>query len=440
MKFFTRLLIIVLILAGLAYGYIWYKNKQMIDDIFSMVKMQAPASYDNTYVSFDGKSVTTGIEITIPGTSQKATIEELRFGTDSLLQSFKLVRSIESGRILESSQSMNMSAEVKQLQFPLTTAMDTDSGYASQPDLMTQIQLAGCNHKDSIEVGDLMDMGYQQVTLDFSTALTTDEHINQANLNLYVNAGAYGSLNVDFLLDQFDPNAPIPNPKLKSIKAEMLNSEFSKRLTKYCAEQEGLELAQYYPRHMDYLRHVLYNNNLHFSEDFYNTYNDYIQKPRSVRIESFPSDAINSMELMSMSPQRMVSSLNMQVFLNDHRIQPLFGNPPLPSELPELDEVVELEDDNLTRVQGLTLQPTSLDKLGSYIGYEARFDYRGKSFKGKVSSVSGSTVRVNTIISSGNYLEMPFRINEIKNLKVRREVTPVAVKREEVEQEEQPPE
>lgn len=432
MKFFTRLLIIVLILAGLAYGYIWYKNKQMIDDIFAMVKMQAPASYDTTYVSFDGKSVTTGIEITIPGTAQKATIDEVRFGTDSLLQSFKLVRSIESGQYLESTQ--NMSAEIKQLQFPLTTAMDTDSDYDSQPDLMTQIQLAGCHNKSSIDVGDLMDMGYQQVTLDFSMALTFDKHINQANLNLYMNAGAYGSLNVDFLLDQFDSNAPIPNPKLKSIKAEMLNSEFSKRLTQYCAKQEGLELAQYYPRHMDYLRHVLYNNNLHFSEDFYSTYNDYIQKPRSVRIESFPSDSINTMELMMMSPQSMVSTLNMQIFLNDKRIQPLFGNPPLPSELPELDEIVELEDDNLTRVQGLTLQPTSPGSLGSYIGYEARFDYRGKSFKGKVRSVSGSTVRVNTYISSGNYLEMPFRINEIKNLKVRREVKPEPVKRDELQE------
>ena len=92
MKFFTRLLIIVLILAGLAYGYIWYKNKQMIDDLFSFVKMQTPASYDTTYVSLDGKSVTKDIEITIPGTAQKATIKELRFGTGSLLESFKNFR------------------------------------------------------------------------------------------------------------------------------------------------------------------------------------------------------------------------------------------------------------------------------------------------------------------------------------------------------------
>ena len=78
----------------MAYGYIWYKNKQMIDDAFSMIKMQTSASYDSTYVSLDGKSVTTGIEITMPGTAQKITVKEFRFGTGSLLDSFKLVRGI----------------------------------------------------------------------------------------------------------------------------------------------------------------------------------------------------------------------------------------------------------------------------------------------------------------------------------------------------------
>lgn len=433
MKLFTRLLIILLILAGLAYGYIWYKNKQMIDNVFTFIKMQSPASYDSTYVSFDGKSVTTDIEVTVPGSAQKATIKELRFGTDSLLQSFKLVRSIESGQYFGGVQ--NMSAEIKQLQFPLTASMDSNSTYETEPDLLTQMSLAGCDNKDSLDVSDLNAMGYQQVTLDFSTSTNYDKHINQANWNMYVNAGEYGSFKVDFLLDQINPNALVQNPKLKSITIESATPELTERLFTYCAELEGLELEQYYQRHIDYLRHVLYDNNLHFSEDFYTAYNDYIRQPRSIKLESYPEDAINSMEMMNMSPQRMMSTLNMRVFFNDERVLQLFGNPPLPSELPELDQVVEVQDDNLTRVQGLTLQATSPANLGAYIGYEARFNYRGKSFVGTVNSVSGATARIKTFISSGNYLEMPFRIDEIKDLRVRREVEAKSVKRDELENE-----
>ena len=435
MKFFTRLLIIVLILAGLAYGYIWYKNKQMIDDLFSFVKMQTPASYDTTYVSLDGKSVTKDIEITIPGTAQKATIKELRFGTSSLLESFKMVRGIETGQYFGSAEEMAF--EVNQLQFPLTLAMDSSSSYETQSDLLTQIQLAGCDNKNDLQVADLMDMGYQQVTLDVNTSFKYDKHINQANMNVYLNAGEYGSLNLDVLLDQINPNALVQNPKLKSITVEMANAEFTQRLFEHCAKLEELEVAQYYPRHMDYLRHVLYDNNLHFSDEFYTSYKDYIRQPRSIRFESYPSDGINSMELMGMSPQRLVSALSMRIFFNDKRVSQLFGNPPLPSELPQLDTVVEVEDDNLTRVQGLTLQSTSPSSMGSYIGYEARFSYRGKQFKGKINSASGSTARVNTFISSGNYLEMPFRINEIKNLRIRREVEPEPVEREELEEEQE---
>ena len=95
-----------------------------------------------------------------------------------------------------------------------------------------------------------------------------------------------------------------------------------------------------------------------------------------------------------------------------------------------------VEDDNLTRVQGLTLQATDPASLGSYVGYEARFNYRGKDYVGTVNSVSSSTARIKTFISSGNYLEMPFRINEIQELRVRREVQSESVKREELENEE----
>jgi len=134
-----------------------------------------------------------------------------------------------------------------------------------------------------------------------------------------------------------------------------------------------------------------------------------------------------------MSPQRLVSALSMQLYFNDKRVNQLFGNPPLPSELPQLDTVIEVKDDNLTRIQGLTLQATSPSAMGSYIGYESRFRYRGKNYKGKIVSVSGSTVRVNTYISSGNYLEMPFKISEIQNLMIRREVQPEAVQKEETD-------
>jgi hypothetical protein len=433
-KFFTRLVIIILILAGMAYGYIWYKNKQMIDDAFSMIKMQTSASYDSTYVSLDGKSVTTGIEITMPGTAQKITVKEFRFGTGSLLDSFKLVRGIETGQYFGTADTV--SAELVQLQFPLTSSMDSSSDFKTEPDIFTQITLAGCDNKDNLEVSDLMDMGYKQVTLDFSTEFSYDKHINQANWNVYLNAGDLGSFNIDFLLDQINPNALVQNPKLKSITMESLNPVFTERLFEHCAKLEGLELEQYYSRHMDYLRHVLYNNNLHFSDEFYSSYQEYIRQPRSIRLDTYPSESINTMDMMGMSPQRLVHALSLRVFLNDKRVSQLFGNPPSRSELPPLDTVVEVEDDNLTLVQGLTLQPTDPSNLGSYIGYDARFSYRGKEYRGRINSVSGSTVRINTTISSGNYLEMPFRINEIKNLQVRREVQSEAVKRAELESKE----
>lgn len=119
MKIFIRLFIFLLIAAALAYGYIWYKNKQIIDEAFTSLRTFTSASYDSTFVSADGKSVTRGIKLTFPGTSTDATIEEIQVGTGNLIDSFKFIRSIESGMWAEDPNTLVF--KIKNFQFPLTS-------------------------------------------------------------------------------------------------------------------------------------------------------------------------------------------------------------------------------------------------------------------------------------------------------------------------------
>lgn len=417
MKLFIRLFIFLLIAAGLAYGYIWYKNKQAIDDIFSQLRMFTSASYDTTFVSIDGKSVTRGIKFTFPGTSTDATIDEFQIGTGSLIESFKLVRSIETRMLNDAPSSMVL--KVDNFQFPLSLDLESDPSFATEPDFFTKIQMAGCGNKHTVSISDMNEMGYNQISLDLNTSINYDHHINQAKFVAYANARDYGSLQIDFLMDNISQNSL--NSKVKNITMTIKNDGYANRLNEFCADLVGVSKEDYYQRHLDYVTHLLYNESIYLSDEFYTQYADYVANPRNIRISTYPDNSMDPFQLMSMSPQLMVSSLNMSITINDHEVRQLFGARPNPQDLPELDEPIKVVDDNIETVQGLTLQETDPSQLGKYINYQAYFDYRGKSYKGVIESVEGSVARINTQVSAGNYLQMPFRVSEIRNLQVRRE-------------------
>ncbi|ACV28049.1 hypothetical protein [Kangiella koreensis] len=417
MKLFIRLFIFLLIAAALAYGYIWYKNKQAIDDIFSQLRMFTSASYDTTFVSIDGKSVTRGIKFTFPGTSTDATIDEFQIGTESLIESFKLVRSIETRMLNDAPSSMVL--KVQNFQFPLTLDLESDSSFATEPDFFTKLQMAGCDNKRTISISDLNEMGYNQISLDLNTSINYDHHINQAKFVVYADARDYGSFQIDSLMDNISQNSY--NSKLKNITMTIKNDGYVNRLNEFCADLVGVSKEDYYQRHLDYFTHLLYNESIYLSDEFYMQYADYVANPRSIKISTYPDNSMDPFQLMSMSPQLMVSSLNMSITINDHEIRQLFGARPNPEDLPELDEPVQVIDDSIETIQGLTLQETDTSQLANYINYQAYFDYRGKSYKGVIESVEGSVARINTQVSAGNYLQMPFRVSEIRNLQVRRE-------------------
>ena len=419
MRIFIRLFIFLLIAAGLAYGYIWYKNKQAIDDVFAQLRMFTSASYESTFVSLDGKSVTRGIKFTFPGTSTEATIAEFQLGTGSLIDSFKLVRSLETRMLNDAPDTMVL--KIKDFQFPLSAELENDPNFSSEPDFFTQMQMAGCGNKRSISISDLNQMGYSQVSFDLDTSIRYDKHINQANFRVYANARDYGSFQLDFLMDNISQNSF--NSKLKNITMTMKNDGYINRLNEFCADLVDVTKENYYQRHVNYLTHFLYNQSIYLSDEFYQHYSQYVENPRSIVISTYPDNSMDPAQLWSMSPQLMVSSLNMTITINDHEIRQLFGARPNPEDLPELDEPVEEVDDSIQTVQGLTLQATDPSDLKKYIKYQAYFDYRGKSYKGTIESVEGSVARINTQVSAGNYLQMPFKISEIRNLQVRREYT-----------------
>ncbi len=416
MKFFIRFFIFLLILAAAAYGYAWHKNKQAVDDII----VKNGGSYKSSYVDINGDSVTTDINFQLPGSSQNITISEVRVGTGSLLSNFKVSKAFASNDLDSLPDHFNLVLDVKEARLPLDPAMDSAN---SGSDLFfNKATFAGCGDRLDLSVADLSDFGISSLLTDTRVQMSIDQTSSKAFADVYINLDKFNTTKLKFTLNNFNFNNPF-GMGIGGGSIEFSDNGIQRNIIALCAKENELSEKQFTERHISYLKHLLFQENIYLSPEFYQQYAKYHTNPRSLKLNFQPSDSLQPMSLMGVSARRLLSLLNAEILINDVSITPLFGNKPDPSELPQLDKVTP-EDDGITTIYGLRVQPTAISSIGRYIGYDAYFDYRGQKYKGQILSVSGSSATIRYEINTGNKVTKPFQLNEISNLRIRREYTP----------------
>ncbi len=413
MKFFIRLFIFLLIIGAAAYGYAWYKNKQAWDDLI----IKNGGSYDTTYVDINGDSVIKGISFQIPGLAQPATIESLRTGTGNILSNIKVSKAIASKDLASLPEYFDVYLDVVAAQLPLDPIMDQATG--NQPNFFNKASFAGCGDRTQLSFYDLGSMGINALKTDSKIKFSFDNASKKVFSDFYINLDKFNTTKLNLTLDNFSFNNPM-GITLANGSIEVADNGVQRDILSLCANEAQLTEQQFTERHISYLKHLLFQENVFFSPEFYQEYAKYYANPRSIKFSFNPTNSLAPVSLMGSSARRLLSTLNVNIALNDKTITPLFGNRPDPSELPELDKVTP-EDDGLTTIYGLKLQDTAVSSMAKYVGYDVHFNYRGKKYKGDIISVGGSTANIRYEISTGNYVEKPFRLSEISDLLVRRE-------------------
>ncbi len=414
MRFFIRFFIFLLVIGAAAYGYAWYKNKQAVDDLIT----KNGGSYSSTYIDANGDSVIKGISFQIPGLPQPATVEELRTGTGNILTNIKVSKAFNSNDLASLPEHFDVYFDVKGAKIPLDPIMDQATP-ASSNDFFGAATYAGCGDRRAMSISDLSSLGIYALDSDAKIKLTLDNSNRKAFADIYINLDKLNTTKINLSIKNFNMANPL-GLSFGGGSIEIADNGIQRDINAICAKESELSEKQYTERHISYLKHLLFQENIFLSPEFYEQYAKYHSNPRSIKMSFNPSNDLQPMSLMGASPRRLLNLLNTNVQLNDNSITPLFGNRPDPSELPQLD-LVTPEDDGLTTIYGLKRQDTAVSSIGRYVGYNAYFDYRGNKYKGKIKSVTGSAVNVRYEVSTGNYVEKPFRLSDISNLEVRRE-------------------
>lgn len=417
MKFFIRIFMFLIVIGAAAYGYAWYKNKQAVDQIIT----PAGGSYDSTYIDVNGDSIINGIRFPMPGTSQTASIESIRMGTGSLMSNVKLAKAFGSKDFNSLPQHFDLVFDVKGAKLPLDLSMDTTSSNSNDV-FFNKAAFAGCGDRTDLSVADLSALKIYALSTDSKMKFTVDRQSNKAYADLYLDFDQLNTTKLKFSLDNFSFNNPF-GVNLSSGSLEVSDNGIQRDIASLCAKESGLSEKQFTQRHISYLKHLLYNENIFLSPEFYAEYSQYHGNPRTIKATFHPDKSLQPMSLMGVSARRLISLLNADIKINDKSITPLFGNRPDPSELPQLDEVT-IERSTLRTVQGLTVQATSVSNIARYAGYDAYFNYRGKKYKGQIISVSNGNAIIRYEFNAGNRIAKPFALSDITKLRVRREYAP----------------
>ncbi len=413
MRFFIRFFIFILVIAAAAYGYAWYKNKQAIDSII----VANGGSYSSTYIDINGDSVTKGISIPIPGLSKPLTFGEVRTGTGNILTNVKVTKALGSQDLESLPKHFDIYFNFDRAKLPFDPIMDDVANQESN--LYSDLTFAGCGTRNDLSYSDLQAAGISALESDARIKLTVDNSARKAFADIYVLIDKFNTTKFNLTFNNFNFNNPL-GITVGGGSLELADNGIQREINALCANETALTEKQYTERHISHVKHMLFKENIFLSPEFYTLYEKYHGNPRSIKLYFQPTDSLQPLSLMSATPRRLVSLLNANVSLNDQAVTPLFGNRPDPSELPQLD-VVTPEEVTVKTILGLKVQDTPVSDIGKYVGYDTYFNYRGKEYKGEIRSVRGSTANIRYEISTGNYVEKPFRIRDISDLRVRRE-------------------
>lgn len=413
MRFFIKLIIAIFVIAAASYGYMWYKNKSIVDSIIT----DNGGSYKNTYVDLNGDSVINDINFPIPGDTASVKVSNVRIGAGSLVDNLKIYRAYKKGDQTLLPKSFKYNVNLSRLDMP----MDFDNfDNQGDTDILSKIFFSGCGDKKSLEASDLNNFGINSLLGDMNFSLSLDQYSNNFVFNADVFFDKLQSGKIQLDIKNFSFDNPM-NVKLRKGMFEVSDNGMQSEIYKMCAKKQGMSLDEYKERHIAYLKHLLFQENLFFSPEFYEGYSKYYSNPQTIKLSFMPTQDYSPTEFF-VGMQNIPSFLrktNAELFINNKAIAPLYGNRPDPSELPSLD--IEAPEEEIKYIRGLTIQPTAVSQMGKYVGYDAFFSYRGKKYKGQIQSVSGGTATVKYELTVGNTVAKPFAMKDISNLRIRRE-------------------
>lgn len=448
-KLFGGIVFLALI-AGVAYGYIWYQTKTFLDRAVVSSAPYAQLSYRSFFVDPRGEIRVEGIQLVPQGYRSPVDIKAISLKSKDPLFFLDAQGRVERGELPEF-----LSIAVDDL------AADTAADFvvAMEPSEAEMLLNSGVNF-EALGCGDVQaftpkvstQMGIGRTVNDLAFTLRADN--GRGTLDLFSEVDTQGlfsvkaDLSLTFAAGYLKPDTfAAANPRLKAIEISYQDIGYFSKRDRFCAGLAGVDEVEYREKHLQLVKLQAQNLAMEVPEVLWNAYMDATASGADVRFGMDPVGGLGAEAMLGLgSPVELIDRLRLHLVVNARPVDlsqvdwlALMPDPEamLHATQPEVvDEAVsdsqalepvavvdEVQAElsapvaesavQVTEFPGMAPKPvpappvkyrkTEFDDLVNYIYSDIRiYTYYGNRVEGRLEAVEGDSIKILQRVGKGS--------------------------------------
>lgn len=428
MTILVTILIVLALMAGGVWGYLWYSTQQQVEQLVLAAKPVAEISYDGIEISPSGSAGVKKIKIIPHFVNDVISIGAIRLNAPNILALLNLRRQLSQGQLPEA-----LSLSIRQFELPLHGGIigaKPPSPRERRP--FDDLNALGCGPVIHFSGDEWQEMGYER----FISNMEIGYRLNANRLNLRVNSNtrdwAMVSLDMGFALStpiasMMELMKSLP-PNLASLNAVLQDDGYNVRRNNYCAAKAGKSVNEYIADHVRLVVERLRANGINLGPGLVAAYQRYLSEGEQIAITANPPAPIDPTELQFYKAEDVVKLTGLTVKLNDQPISDLRLDWNAAQVARALDAQSALEEAATQETVAPALpkptviqrsfHPTAVSDLGQHVGKIAKLQTRtGANYRGMLETVAEGVVRI-TIRKAGGAATLSLRSEEITEAQV----------------------
>lgn len=428
MTFLVVILIVVVLMAGGVWGYLWYNTKQQVDQLIMMAKPFAEISYSGIDISPEGAIAVNRLRIAPNAVSDSITIGAIRVSAKNILALLNVRRQISQGNLPEA-----LAISFRQFELPLHGGIlggkPTAPGAGGPFD---NLEALGCGPILHLGGTEWQAMGYEQFISDIEIGYRLD--LAQQVLSLRVDSQTrdWAALNLEIGFALTGATASIMElsgaltPKLAKLDFAIRDDGFNTRRNNYCAAKAGKPITDYIADHVRLVVERLRANGISPGPGLIDAYRRYLTEGGEITITATPPSPINPAEIPSYTAADAIVLLGLKVKVNQTviadpgvdwdaaKVTQALGMATAEPAPPEATDMVP-EEPQKPVVIPRAYHPTPVGELGQHVGKTVKLrTSTGANYKGRLEVAAEGLLKIKISVSqSRGNATLSLRTNEI---------------------------
>lgn len=325
MRFLRNLLLFVILVYGLAYGYLWYETNNTLQHIKESASPYARLDFASFFVSPLGNEITVDNISIVP----KMAADEFRMGQVRLFADqpgFFLIagKTMQNGQLPEqldvnlSNLQINLDGKFISMLEQMAEQAADQAGQAPGP--LSNIDALGCGDIERFQLVDYRLMGMRRINTDLKLHLGYDK-IGDI-FNLQIDANTRGIYDISMATDMKLPNGEVGRMadanKIPPMRISINDTGFYKMRNTYCATSNNSSVEEYVDRHIQLFAETL---GLKVPEKIATAYREYMLKGGRINISVKPQNNISPEELAYYKPLEVAELLGLKLNIGTTRVE-----------------------------------------------------------------------------------------------------------------------